>query len=76
MSHYIAIGGPFDLACDELLRYVHFQYESVPPGPKPKREHIKRVKLICPACPDVEVRALPGTPVRCGLCDELLEEAA
>jgi predicted SprT family Zn-dependent metalloprotease len=31
VTHYIEIGGPFDVACDELLLYVHFQYESQPP---------------------------------------------
>lgn len=75
VTHYIEIGGPFDVACDELLLYVHFQYEAVPAAPKRRRETVKRVKLVCPHCPDVEVRTTPGTAVRCGHCDEILEEA-
>jgi predicted SprT family Zn-dependent metalloprotease len=74
VSHYIALGGPFDLACADLLRYVHFQYEAVPAPAKARKETVKRVKLACPLGHDVEVRAVPGTRVRCGECDELLEE--
>lgn len=76
VSHYIQIGGPFDTACTELLRYVHFQYESTAPIKKAPKQTIKRVKMACPFCVDVEVRATPGTKVRCGNCDELLEEVA
>ena len=73
MTHYIEIGGAFDVACDELLRYVHFQYESQPKAPKAPKQTVLRVKYACPFCPDVEVRAVEGTKVRCGNCDEMLE---
>ena len=73
VTHYIEIGGPFDVACDELLRYVHFQYQSQPRAPKAPRQTVQRIKLACPFCPDVEVRAVEGTKVRCGNCDEMLE---
>lgn len=74
VTHYIKMGGPFDRACDELLLYVHFQYESLPPPPKAQRETVKRVKLACPLHPDVEVRAAAGTRVCCAECGELLTE--
>lgn len=76
VSHYIELDGPFDVACTELLLYVHFQYESWPDAPKTKKETVKRVKMVCPHCEGVEVRAVAGTKVRCGECDELLEEMA
>ena len=74
VTHYIAMDGPFDRACNELLLYVSFQYESMPTAAKAKRKTVKRVKLTCPLHPHVEVRAAPGTRVCCADCGELLAE--
>lgn len=73
-THIVEVGGPFDVACTELLHYIDFQYEAQPVMPKPKKETVKRIKVACIEHPDVEARVIPGVTVCCGLCGEPLEE--
>jgi hypothetical protein len=70
MSHYIVEGGPFDLACAELLS-MGFSLSWTDAGAydakkiRPKQD---RAKYTCPAC-EANAWAKPGTNLICGDCD-------
>jgi predicted SprT family Zn-dependent metalloprotease len=75
MTHYIVDGGPFDLACRELLAggvRLEWQSRERPASPAKARS---KTKYSCPGC-GLNVWGKPGLHVLCGDCDERLEEDA
>lgn len=76
VSHYIAAGGPFALACDELLtsgavelRYVERWGEEGEIARKKKAA--SKTKYTCPTC-QANAWAKPAAKLICGECDELM----
>jgi len=71
VSHYIAIGGPFDRACDDLLSQgynIEFA-DRVTPTESPKRAGASRKKLAysCKGC-RANTWGKPGLNIFCGDC--------
>lgn len=78
VTHEIVEGGPFDLACAELLAagltlpYVERQFSEAQ-ATRAKAKTKSKTKYTCPSC-DANAWAKPGANLVCGDCDEQLEE--
>lgn len=77
VSHYIAPGGPFARACDDLLgrhgftvAYVELWEEGS--AKKRKAKAASKTKYTCPGC-GANAWAKPETKLICGECDEAME---
>lgn len=75
MTHYIIAGGPFDLACGELLASgvkLEWQSREGVPRSRPK----SKVKYTCPECKQ-NAWAKPEAKLMCAECEEVMacEEA-
>lgn len=75
VSHYIVEGGPFDTACDDLLRKgfsLNWQdhYEPKAAAKKPPT----RVKFTCPEC-RVNTWGKPSLAITCTECELQMEAA-
>ena len=71
VSHFIVDGGPFDLACAELMKTgFTISWKSVPAPPKIKAG--KRTKYKCPGC-ETSVWGKDGLSITCEDCSETME---
>ncbi len=69
MNHFVTEGGPFDLACAELLgNGVTLEWQSRGWRAK-KKVRSSKVKFSCPCCRQ-NVWGKPNIRVVCGHCDE------
>jgi predicted SprT family Zn-dependent metalloprotease len=74
VSHYIAGGGPFDIACAELIgqgfavRYVELWGD---PEAR-KKKAASKTKYTCPTC-SLNAWGKPAINLVCGDCDERME---
>lgn len=78
VTHEIVEGGPFDVACKELLAAgLTLPYsERAFTEQQAKRAKVKKAsktKYTCPSC-EANAWAKPGANLVCGDCDETLEE--
>lgn len=78
VTHEIVEGGPFDVACKELLAAgLTLPYsERAFTEQQAKRAKVKtksKTKYTCPSC-EANAWAKPGANLVCGDCDETLEE--
>lgn len=76
VTHTIAAGGHFDVACDLFLkeRGPVFQWDAVPKLSVEKEKPKSKVKYTCPEC-DQNAWAKPGAKLCCGYCDGVRMEA-
>ncbi|MBK8177245.1 MAG: SprT-like domain-containing protein [Rhodospirillales bacterium] len=74
VSHYIARGGPFDLACRELLQQGYsVRYVELWRDPEAaKRKAASKTKYTCPAC-GLNAWGKPEISLTCGECDERMQ---
>jgi len=80
MTHYIIEGGPFARAFDKLPQAAWFPWLCAPEADGPRARRRRRsakskTKYTCPSCL-ANVWGKPELDIRCGVCDELFEEAA
>ena len=72
VSHYIDEGGPFDVACDELLASgFELPWFTQAPPPAAKKKDPSKVKHSCPSC-GLNAWAKEGARMTCGDCEEPL----
>jgi SprT-like family len=78
VSHYIVPGGPFDIACAELLNegvsldYVEMWSETDEGKKARKTKAASKTKYTCPAC-SLNAWAKPDVLLVCGECQEELQ---
>lgn len=74
VSHYIARGGAFDLACRELLQQgFSVRYVELWRDPEAaKRKAASKTKYTCPAC-GLIAWGKPEISLVCGECDERMQ---
>jgi predicted SprT family Zn-dependent metalloprotease len=77
MSHYIERGGPFDVACRELVGKHGFEVAYVELWEEKakrtrKKKAASKTKYTCPGC-DVNAWAKPQISLVCGDCKEEME---
>jgi predicted SprT family Zn-dependent metalloprotease len=75
MTHYIIIGGPFDLACGELLAggaRLEWQSREWNRNVGKKKIRSSKNKYTCPQC-GLNAWAKPDVFILCGECDQRLE---
>lgn len=78
MTHMIDAGGPFDVACSELLvAGFDLPWFTEAPPPKPKKKDLSKVKHTCPDC-DANAWGKIGINLVCGSCNATMfaDEAA
>jgi hypothetical protein len=74
-SHYIAKGGPFAVACAELLKTgLEVTWRSVP-KPPPAGKSGQRVKYACDAC-GAAAWGKEGLNIQSGDCEEHMKPVA
>src|SRR5437016_2105262 len=74
VTHYIVGGGPFDLACTELLAggiKVEWQSREGSQSAATVRSNRSKTKYTCPTC-GLNAWAKPDVPLVCGECEEHL----
>lgn len=76
-THEIEVGGPFEEACDELIKSGFdlpiSQLPELPKETKPKKKKKKdTVTYCCPSC-DTKFQAKRGLNANCGDCDDHFE---
>ena len=76
VSHYIEPGGPFDQACQALLKegFAVPWVALTTSGDEEarKKKAASKTKYACPSC-DLQVWGKPGIKVICGECEAVLE---
>ncbi len=76
MTHRIAAGGAFDLACRELLADgVRLEWQSREWQAGPRKPRNSKTKYTCPGC-GLNAWAKPDVHLVCGDCGETLESEA
>jgi predicted SprT family Zn-dependent metalloprotease len=74
MTHYIVDGGPFDVACAELLDGGYAITWKGSPSPGGKAKAGARTKYVCGRC-ETQAWGKPDLHIVCGDCDKRMEPA-
>ena len=78
VSHYVMVGGPFEVACDALLEkgfdhlYVELWDESKAKRKEKSDKAKSKTAFCCPTC-ETKAWAKPTASLMCGECLEIME---